>query len=58
MGDFHARMNFYSHRDAVHGFRELQGRHIYDSCCQLDLYFASEFIYGCKPYIPQYMWES
>ena len=29
----------------------------YDSCCKLDLYFASEVIYGCKPYVPQYLWD-
>ena len=57
MGDFHARVNFYSYGDTVHAFCELQGRQIYDDCCELDLYFASEFICGCKPYIPHYMWD-
>ena len=49
MGDFHARVNFYSYRDVVHAFCEFQGRQIYDDCCELDLYFASEFILvaGC-----------
>ena len=34
-GDFHARVNFYSYREAVHAFCKLQGRRIYD-CCELD----------------------
>jgi len=55
MGDFHTRVNFYSHRvlvmpnsltyDAGNAFGKLQ-------VCELDHYFASEFICGCKPYIP------
>lgn len=32
-------------------FRKLQGCHIYEDCCELDLYFASDVICGCKPYI-------
>ena len=28
MGDFHARVNFYSHSDIVLAFCKLQGRHI------------------------------
>ena len=32
----------------------LQGCQIYKGCCELDLYFASEFICGCEPYIPRY----
>lgn len=55
MGDFYARVNFYSHRDAVNAFCKLQGRQIYEGCCELDLYFASEVICRCKPYIPRYM---
>ena len=43
-GDFHALVNLYSHKDAVYAFCELQGHQIYDPCCELDLYFASEFI--------------
>ena len=27
---------------------------IYEGCCELDLYFASESVCGCKPYIPRY----
>ena len=56
-GDFHARVNFYSYWDTVHAFCKLQGRQIYDGCCELDLYFASKFICGCEPYIPHYMWD-
>ena len=56
-GDFHARVNFYTYQDAVHTFCKLQGRQIYDGCCELNLYFASEFICGCKPYIYHYMWD-
>jgi len=56
-GDFRARVNFNSHMVAVHAFCKLQGCQIYNGCCELDLYFASEFIYGFKPYIPQYMWD-
>jgi len=26
----------------------------YEGCCELDFYFASEPICGCKPYIPRY----
>lgn len=54
MGDFHARVNFHSPRDAVNAFCKLQGCRIYEDCCELDLYFASEFICGCRPYIPSY----
>jgi len=57
MGDFHTRVNFYSYRDVVHAFCKLQGRQIYDGCCELDLYFASKFICGSKPYIPHYLWD-
>ena len=32
----------------------LQGRQICEGRCKLDLYFASEFISGCKLYIPRY----
>ena len=45
MGEFHARVNFYSPIDAVNTFCELQGHQIYEDCWELDLYFASEFIY-------------
>ena len=55
MGDFHARVNFYSHKDAVTAFCKLQGRQIYEGCCELDLYFASEVICRCKPYILRHM---
>jgi len=55
MGDFYARVNFYLHRDAVNAFCTLQGRHIYEGCCELDLNVASEVICRCKPYIPRYM---
>jgi len=54
IGDFHFRVNFYPHRNAVNAFGKLQGRHIYEGCCELDFYFASEFICGCKPHIPMY----
>ena len=54
MGEFHARVNFYSTRDAVNAFCKLQGLQIYEGCCQLYLYFASEFICGRRPYIPSY----
>jgi len=56
-GNFNARVSFYSYQDAVHAFCKIQGREIYDGCCELDLYFASEFICYCKLYIPQYMWN-
>ena len=36
-------------------FCKLQGRQIYKGCCELDLYFASEVICCCKPYIPRHM---
>ena len=55
MGDFHAPMNFYSHKDSVNAFCKLQGHQIYEECCELDLYFASEDIWRCKPYIPRHM---
>ena len=58
MRDFHAQMNFYSHRDAVNSVCKLQGREIYEGCCELDLYFANEVICGCMPYIPMYMLDS
>jgi len=57
MNDFDARVNFYSHRYAAHAFCKLQGRQTYKGCCKLDLYFASEAICGCEPYIRQYMWD-
>jgi len=49
IGEFHTRVNFYSPRDAVTAFCKLQERQIYEDCCELDLYFASEFILvaGC-----------
>ena len=28
---------------------------MYDNCCELDLYLASEIICACKPYIPRCM---
>lgn len=55
MGNFYARVNFYSQWDAVNVFCKLQGCQIYEGCCELDLYFASEVICGCKPYILWYM---
>ena len=55
IGDFHAWVNFYSHNDAVNAFCKLQGHQIYEECCELDLYFASEDIWRCKPYIPRHM---
>jgi len=55
MSDFYARVNFYSYRDAVNAFCKLQGRHIYEHCCELDLYFTSEVIRRFKPYISRYM---
>jgi len=57
MGDFHARMNFYSNRDDVNAFCRLQGRRIYEACRELDLYFASEIICRCNDYVPRYMWD-
>jgi len=55
MADFYAAINFYSHGDVVKAFCKLQGHQIYEGCCELDLYFASEAIYGCKHYISRYM---
>ena len=55
MDDFYARMNFYSHSDVVNAFCKLQCRQIYEGCCELELYFASEVICRCGPYIPRYM---
>ena len=49
MGEFHARVNFYSPRDAMNAFCKLQGRQIYEDCYELDFYFASEFICGHRP---------
>ena len=46
MGDFHARVNFYSHRDVVKAFCKLHGRQIYEGCYELDLYFANEVTCG------------
>ena len=54
VGDFYAGVNFHSPRDAMNAFCKLQGHRIYEDCCGFDLYFASEFRCGCKPYIPSY----
>ena len=54
MGNFHARVNFYSHRD-VNAFCKIQGHQIYEGCYELDLYFASKVKCRCKPYICRYM---
>ena len=54
MGEFHAPVNFYSPRDAMNAFHKLQGHQIYENCSELDLYFASEFICGCRQCIPCY----
>ena len=55
MRDFQAPLNFYSQRDAVNTFCMFQARQIYGSYCELDLYFASDVICRCKPYISRYM---
>jgi len=34
--DFHACVKFYSRRYARRPFHELQGKYIYDDCCELD----------------------
>jgi len=49
MGDFCAPMNFYSHMDVVNVLCKLRGHQIYENCCELDVYFASKIICGCKP---------
>ena len=54
MGDFHTWVNFYSTKNAIDAYCLLQGCHIYEGYCELDLFFASEFICGCRPYIPKY----
>jgi len=55
MRDFQAPLNFYSQRHPVNTFCMFQARQIYGSYCELDLYFASDVICRCKPYIPRYM---
>jgi len=35
MGDFNARVNFYSHKDAINAFCKFQGCQIYEGCCEL-----------------------
>jgi len=52
--DLLAWVNFYLPNDAIDAYYLLQGCQIYEGCCELDLYFAIEFICGCKPYIPRY----
>ena len=54
MGEFHTRVNFYSPRDVVNAFCKLQACQIYEDHCDLGLYFVSEFICGCRPYILSY----
>jgi len=51
---FYTRVNFHSQRDDVNAFCRLQGRQIYEDCCELDLYFANEFICGCRPSVSSY----
>ena len=31
-----------------------EGRQSYEDCCELGIYFAREFICGCRPSIPSY----
>ena len=54
MRDVNARVNFYSPKDTIDAYCVLQGCQIYEGSCELDLYFATESICGCKPYIPKY----
>ena len=54
LGDVHTRINFYSPEDATDTYCLLQGCHIYEGCCEVNLHFASKFISAFNPYIPRY----